>query len=126
MISPLRNIRLKRAHQISTRDIRDRVTTLVLGASLLALAFTPIFFLFWVMQPKVLANPGIGALRVAVAASYEPFLHDAEPSHFAEPPRRESAARLVVRMVRADSPLIAPEITVEPEVLVISNGSPVR
>ena len=29
-------------------------------------------------------------------------------------------------MVSADSPLIAPEITVEPEVLVIWNGSPVR
>ena len=94
MISPLRKMRLKLAHQVSMRDIKGRVTTLVLGASSLALALAPIFFLFWLMQPKVLANPGIGALRVAGAASYEPFLHDAEPSHFAEPPRRESAARL--------------------------------
>ena len=94
MISPLRNMRLKLAHHVSMRDIKDRVTTLVLGASSLALAFAPIFFLFWLMQPKVLANPGIGALRVAGAASYEPFLHDAEPPQSAEPPRRELAARL--------------------------------
>ena len=94
MISPLRNMRLKLAHHVSMREIKDRVATLVLGASSLALALAPIFFLFWLMQPKVLANPGIGALRVAGAASYEPFLHDAEPPQSAEPPRRESAARL--------------------------------
>ena len=87
-------MRLKLAHQVSIRDIKHRVTTLVLGASSLALAFAPIFFLFWLMQPKVLANPGIGALRVAGAASHEPFLDDAEPPQLAEPPRRESAARL--------------------------------
>ena len=72
-------MRLKLAHHVSIRDIKDRVTTLVLSASSLALAFAPIFFLFWLMQPKVLANPGISALRVAGAASYEPFLQDAEP-----------------------------------------------
>jgi len=94
MISPLQNMRLKLAHHVSIKDIKDRVATLVLGASSLALAFAPIFFLFWLMQPKVLANPGIGALRVAGAAGYEPFLHDAEPPQSAEPPRRESAARL--------------------------------
>ena len=94
MISPLQNMRLKLAHHVSMREIKDRVTTLVLGASSLALALAPIFFLFWLMQPKVLANPGIGALRVAGAASYEPFLHDAEPPQSAEPPRRELAARL--------------------------------
>jgi hypothetical protein len=94
MISPLRKLSLKLAHQFSMRQITDRTTTLVLGASSLALALAPIFFLFWLMQPKVLANPGIGALRVAGAARYEPFLHDAEPPQSAEPPRRESAARL--------------------------------
>ena len=94
MISPLRKLSLKLPHHVSIREIKDRVTTLVLGGSSLALAFAPIFFLFWLMQPKVLANPGIGALRVAGAASYEPFLHDAEPPQSAEPPRRESAARL--------------------------------
>ena len=94
MISPLQNMRLKLAHHVSMREIKDRATTLVLGASSLGLALAPIFFLFWLMQPKVLANPGIGALRVAGAASYEPFLHDAEPPQSAEPPRRESAARL--------------------------------
>jgi hypothetical protein len=94
MISLLRKMRLKFAHHISMREIKGRVTTLVLGASSLALALAPIFFLFWLMQPKVLANPGIGALRVAGAASHEPFLHDAEPPQLAEPPRRESAARL--------------------------------
>jgi hypothetical protein len=39
---------------------------------------------------------------------------------------RESAAGRVARMVRADSPLIAPEITSDPGVLDIWNGSPVR
>ena len=87
-------MRLKVAHHVSMGEIKDRVATLVLGASSLALALAPIFFLFWLMQPKVLANPGIGALRVAGAASYEPFLHDAELPQSAEPPRRESAARL--------------------------------
>ena len=94
MISPLQNMRLKLAHHVSMREIKDRATTLVLGASSLGLALAPIFFLFWLMQPKVLANPGIGALRVAGAASYEPFLDDAEPPQSAEPPRRELAARL--------------------------------
>jgi hypothetical protein len=94
MISPLRKLSLKLAHHVSMRQITDRLTTLVLGASSLALALAPIFFLFWLMQPKVLANPGIGALRVAGAASYEPFLQDAEPPQSAEPPRRESPASL--------------------------------
>jgi hypothetical protein len=94
MASPLQNMRLKLAHQVSIRDIKDRVTTLLLSASSLALALAPIFFLFWLMQPKVLANPGIGALRVAGAASHEPFLQDAEPPQSAEPPRRESPPRL--------------------------------
>jgi hypothetical protein len=94
MASPLQSMRLKLAHHVSIGEIKDRVTTLVLGASSLALAFAPVFFLFWLMQPKVLANPGIGALRVAGAASHEPFLHDVEPPQSAEPPRRESAARL--------------------------------
>ena len=94
MISPLRNMGLKLAHHVSIRDLTDRVTTLVLSASSLAVAFAPIFFLFWLMQPKVLANPGVSALRVAGAASYEPFLQDAEPPQLAEQPRRESAARL--------------------------------
>ena len=94
MISPLQNMRLKLAHHVPMKEIKDRATTLVLGASSLGLALAPIFFLFWLMQPKVLANPGIGALRVAGAASHEPFLHDAEPPQSAEPPRRESAARL--------------------------------
>ena len=94
MISPLQNMRLKLAHHVPMKEIKDRATTLVLGASSLGLALAPIFFLFWLMQPKVLANPGIGALRVAGAASHEPFLHDADPPQSAEPPRRESAARL--------------------------------
>ena len=94
MISPLQNMRLKLANHVSMTEIKDRVTTLALGASSLALALAPIFFLFWLMQPKVLANPGVGALRLAGAASHEPFLDDAEPPQSAEPPRRESAARL--------------------------------
>jgi hypothetical protein len=40
--------------------------------------------------------------------------------------KRESAARRVVWIVSADAPLTAPEITIDPRVLVISNGSPVR
>ncbi len=39
---------------------------------------------------------------------------------------RESAARWVARMISIESPLIAPDITVEPEVLVIANGSTTR
>jgi hypothetical protein len=96
MIPLFQNMRLKLAHHVSMKDLTDRVTTLVLSALSLALALAPIFFLFWLMQPKVLANPGIGALRVAGAASYEPFLDDAEPPQSAEPPRRESAARLTL------------------------------
>ena len=94
MSSPLRNMRLRLAHHVSMREIKDGVTTVVLSASSLTLAFAPIFFLFWLMQPTVLANPGISALRVAGAASYEPFLQDADPPQSAEPPLRGSAARL--------------------------------
>jgi hypothetical protein len=86
-------MRLKVAHHVSMSEIKDRVATLVLGAASLALALGPILLLFWLMQPKVLANPGIGALRLAGAASYEPFLHDVVLPQSAEPPRRESAAR---------------------------------
>ena len=78
-------------------EIRDGTTTLALGASLLALALAPLFLLFWLMQPKVLANPGIGALRVAQAASWEPFLQESplrESSQSAEPPHQESPASL--------------------------------
>ena len=66
--------------------IDDRMATLALGFSSFALAMAPILLLFWLMQPKVLANPGIGALGVAKAASWEPFLQ--------EPPLRESLASL--------------------------------
>jgi hypothetical protein len=74
------------------RETKEHVTTLALGLSSLALALAPILFLFWLMQPKVLVNPGIGALRVAGAASFEPFFQESLQS--AEPPRRESPARL--------------------------------
>jgi hypothetical protein len=80
--------------KLANREIEERVTMLALGVSTLALGLTPICLLFWLMQPKVLANPGILALRVAGAASYEPFLHAAEPSHLIGMPRHESPARL--------------------------------
>jgi hypothetical protein len=57
----------------------------------------PLLLLFWLMQPKVLANPGLSALRVAQAASWEPFLQEPplrESAQSAEPPRRQSPARL--------------------------------
>lgn len=93
MVSPPpHNPRLGLAHRFSTRGIKERIATLALGLSSLALALSPIFFLFWLMQPKVLVNPGIGALRVARAASFEPFLQ--ESSQSAEPLRQESPARL--------------------------------
>jgi hypothetical protein len=78
-------------------EIKRGITTLALGAASLALALAPLFLLFWLMQPKVLANPGIGALRVAQAASWEPFLQESslrESSQSAEPPRQESPVRL--------------------------------
>jgi hypothetical protein len=83
------------ADHVAINDIKDRVTTWALGASSLVLAFVPIFFLFWLMQPKVLANPGMGALHVTRPTSYEPFLQDAEPLQSEELPLRESAARLM-------------------------------
>jgi hypothetical protein len=39
---------------------------------------------------------------------------------------RESIERRLAVRVRADSPLMAPEMTVDPEVLLIWKGSPVR
>ena len=79
-------------------EIKRGITTLALGAASLALALAPLFLLFWLMQPKVLANPGIGALRVTQAASWEPFLQESplkESSQSAEPPHQESPAHLV-------------------------------
>ena len=130
MISPLRSMRLKPEHYVSIRDIQDRLTTLVLSASSLALAFAPIFLLFWLMQPKVLANPGISALRVAGAASYEPFLQDAEPPQSVEPPRRDSAARLTQQDPRyRDAPISArrvskrePSTAVRPQTIKRAHG----
>ena len=90
---------MKLAHRVSIRDFEDRVTTPVLSASSLALAFAPIFFLFWLMQPKVLANPGVSALRVAGAASYEPFLQDTEP-HNRQISRAASRRRASHNLIR--------------------------
>src|ERR1700742_2826821 len=90
--SPPHKQRLAPAHRFSMREMKERIATLALGLSSLGLALAPIIFLFWLMQPKVLINPGIGALRVAGAASFEPFLQ--QPPQAAESPRRESPARL--------------------------------
>jgi hypothetical protein len=89
-----RETRLRFTHRFSMGAIKDRIATLALGCSSFALAMAPILLLFWLMQPKVLANPGISALSVAKAASWEPFLREPETPEAVEPPRRESAARL--------------------------------
>src|SRR3954462_15096394 len=72
--------RLRLAHRLSMTEIKERVAMLALCLSSLALALEPTFFLFWLMQPKVLITPGIGALRVAGAASFEPFLQESPQS----------------------------------------------
>jgi hypothetical protein len=82
------------SRRFSMTEIKHGVATLTAGAASFALAMAPILLLFWLMQPKVLANPGIAALRVAQAASWEPFLREPEMLEAIEPPRRESAARL--------------------------------
>jgi hypothetical protein len=84
--------RVRLAPRFSIAETKEHVTTLALGLASLALALAPILFLFWLIQPKVLVNPGISALRVPKAASFEPFLQ--EPPQSVEPPRRESPARL--------------------------------
>ena len=82
------------SRRFSMTEIKHGAATLTTGVASFAFAMAPLFLLFWLMQPKVLANPGIGALRVAQAASWEPFLREPETPEAIEPPRRESAARL--------------------------------
>ena len=86
MVLPLHNACLRFARRFSMTEIKHGAATLTTGVASLTLAMAPLLLLFWLMQPKVLVNPGIGALRVAQAASWEPFLQ--------EPPLRESLASL--------------------------------
>lgn len=74
------------SRRLSMTEIKHGAATLTAGVGSFALAMAPLLLLFWLMQPKVLANPGIGALGVAKAASWEPFLQ--------EPPLRGSPASL--------------------------------
>ena len=102
MVSPLNNACLKFARRFSMSEIKHGAATLTTGAASLTLAMAPLLLLFWLMQPKVLVNPGIGALRVAPAASWEPFLQESslqesslqESPQSAEPPRKELPASL--------------------------------
>jgi len=91
MVSPLYNACSRFARRFSMSEIKHGAATLTTGAASLTLAMAPLLLLFWLMQPKVLVNPGIGALRVAQAASWEPFLQ--EPP-LEELPHQESPARL--------------------------------
>src|SRR5882757_891868 len=82
MVSLLYNACPRFARRFSMSEIKHGAATLTTGIASLTLAMAPLLLLFWLMQPKVLVNPGIGALRVAQAASWEPFLQ--------EPPLQES------------------------------------
>src|SRR5258705_2989978 len=94
MVSPLRNACLRFARRFSMSEIKYGAATLTIGVASSTVAMAPLLLLLWLMQPKVLVNPGIGALTVAQAASWEPFLQEsplqqspqsAEPLHQASP-----------------------------------------
>jgi hypothetical protein len=95
MVSPLYNACLTFARRFSMSGIKHGAATLTTGVASLALAMAPLLLLFRLMQPKVLVNPGIGALRVAQAASWEPFLQQPPLRKSPRPPHQESPARLV-------------------------------
>jgi hypothetical protein len=85
------------ARRFSMSEIKHSAATLTTGVASLTLAMAPLLLLFWLMQPKVLVNPGIGALRAAQAASWEPFLQESPlrgSPQSVEPPYRESPASL--------------------------------
>jgi hypothetical protein len=97
MVSPLYKACSTFARRFSMSEIKHGAATLAAGVAALTLAMAPLLLLFRLMQPKVLVNPGIGALRVAQAASWEPFLQELplrESPQSAQPPRRESPAGL--------------------------------
>src|SRR5258708_5140990 len=94
MVSPLYNACSRFARRFSMSEIKHGAATLTTGVASLTLAMAPLLLLFWLMQPKVLVNPGIGALRVAQAASWEPFLQEPPLQESAQPPHQESPARL--------------------------------
>ena len=79
------------ARRAPISEIKHGAATLTTGVASLTFAMAPLLLLFWLMQPKILVNPGIGALRVAQAASWEPFLQE---SNLQQPPRQESPASL--------------------------------
>jgi hypothetical protein len=76
MVSLLYNTPLRFARHFPMSEIKHGAAMLTTGAASLTLAMAPLLLLFWLMQPKVLANPGMSALRVAQAASWEPFLQE--------------------------------------------------
>ena len=69
--------------------VRDYLATLAVILGFAALAFMPLFFLAWLMQPKVLANPGT-AVRVVPRIVYaEPPPADLDLLQAAEAPGRD-------------------------------------
>jgi hypothetical protein len=77
---------------------RDGALTLAAFCGAAACAFTPLVLLFWLMQPKVLANPGPHGVHIARYAYPEPPPRDAAPTHAAAPspvrPLKQADAQL--------------------------------
>ena len=91
MVSPLYNACLSFARRFLMSEIKHGAATLTIGIASSTLAMAPLLLLLWLMQPKVLVNPGISALTVAQAVSWEPFLQE---SPLQEPPHLKSPASL--------------------------------
>jgi len=66
--------------------VRDHATTLAILLGSAALAFMPMLFLLWLMQPKVLANPGTTVRTMPRVVYAEPPPADLDLLQAAETP----------------------------------------
>src|SRR6266702_1356426 len=87
-----RDARLRFTGHRLKSEIKDLVVTLVLYLASFAFAAVPFLFLFWLMRPTVLANPGIGAYKAPPATRLEPPPRKMESLESGEPPIQASLA----------------------------------
>ena len=89
MIQFVRHAGARFASRYRSGAVRDCTATLAVILGFAALAFMPLFFLLWLMQPKVLANPGTTARAVPRIVYAEPPPADFGLLQAAEAPARD-------------------------------------
>jgi len=89
MIQSIQHAGARFASRYQSGAVKDCTAALAMILGFAALAFVPMFFLLWLMQPKVLANPGTTARAVPRIVYAEPPPADLGVLQSAEAPERD-------------------------------------